>query len=53
MAEPRDEEFALVACFPGCGWNGEVELDEHRQWACPGCGVRRMFRSHREEGSDG
>lgn len=40
-------EYALVACFPGCGWNGEVGLDEHRQWTCPGCGQQWTFRSHR------
>lgn len=42
-------DYAFVACYPGCGWNGEVALGEQRRWTCPSCGERRTFRSHRDE----
>lgn len=41
--------YALVACFPGCGWNGEMPVDTLNHWRCPGCDAVREFRSHRAD----
>lgn len=45
----KGTRYALVACFPGCGWNGEAPVDTANFWRCPDCGQVREFRSARPD----
>jgi hypothetical protein len=47
---PRGIVPVLVACFPGCGWNGEVIPTDEGVWTCPGCGQEGTFKPHRSPG---
>lgn len=46
------DDPVLVACFPGCGWNGEVQLDSAGIWRCPQCDTPRRFKPSRPQPRD-
>jgi hypothetical protein len=50
--QTEDSDDVLAACWPGCGWSGEVRLDAQGFWTCPLCGNRSPWTEH-NDGSDG
>lgn len=42
----RDADYVLAACWEGCGWNGEVRLNDRGLWSCPQCARLQPWSDH-------